>query len=383
MVGAGPAGSLTASKLAADGHEVTLLEEHERIGEPMHCAGVVSDSFLRSIPVTPEVLSCIRHAKVVFPGGRMLELERSTPFGYMIDRRDLDVKLADYAVRNGVDLRMGTCFTAANHARDSITAITNKGEIDGDLLVGADGQNSVVAASIGAGYSREYVLGAQADVPMEADNDDSMLLRIGNKVAPGFFSWKIPKDDGYVRYGLCITPGHGNASNYLKSLLKMDGIDIESDRIIKYGGKIPLGYRNTTVGDRTLLIGDAASHVKPVSAGGLAMISAVAPLLCDTVREAYENHLFTSAVLGQYEVAWRREIGASLDNGMRMRRVFCTLSDAHMDRVGEIFDTPEINEMLGSIDIDNPAGIVSPILAQKGVKTKLLGVFLRAKLCRK
>ena len=370
--------------LAADGRDVVMLEEHDKIGVPVQCAGVVSDSFLRSIPVSPEIVSCIRHARVVFPGGRTLELERSSPFGYMIDRTDLDVKLADYAVKNGVDLRMGTCFNTVVHNPNSVTVVTNKGEIEGDILVGADGHDSPVAATIGAGYSKEYLIGYQVDVPAREDTEQgTMVLKMGNKVAPGLFAWTIPRDDDTVRYGLCVSPGAGSPTAYIKSLLKADGYDFETDVTEKYGGKIPLGYRSTTVGERTLLIGDAASHVKPVSAGGLVPIATIAPILRDTIHEAYENNLFTNAVLGQYEIEWKRTMGHVFDRGMQMRKIYCGLSDRFMDDVGEIFDTPEIREMLAGIDIDDPAGIVGPILGVKGVKSKLAKTFLKAKLCRK
>lgn len=383
VVGGGPAGSLSASMLAADGRDVVMLEEHDKVGLPVHCAGVVSDSFLRSIPVSPEIVSCIRHARVVFPGGRTFDLERSSPFGYMIDRTDLDQKLADYAVKNGVDLRLGTCYNTVIRNPNSVTVVTNKGEIDGDLLVGADGENSAVAASIGAGYSKEYLIGYQVDVKCRSDEPDTMVLKMGNKVAPGLFAWKIPKDDDTIRYGLCVSPGVGSPVTYIRSLLKADGFDFETDVVVKYGGRIPLGYRSTTVGERTLLIGDAASHVKPVSAGGLVPIATIAPILRDTIHEAYENNLFTKAVLGQYEVEWKRAMGHVFDRGMQMRKLYCGLSDRMMDEVGGIFDTPEIREYLAGIDIDDPAGLVRPILQIKGVKRKLATTFLKAKICRK
>lgn len=382
MVGGGPAGSLTASLLAADGRDVVLLEEHTEIGMPEHCAGIVSDAFLRRIPISPPVVNAIKRAEVVFPGGRVLELERSSPFGYMLDRKNLDVMLADHAVRHGVDLRLGICFNTAIHSPDKITVVTNKGEIDADLLVGADGQKSAVASTIGAGYSKNYLVGAQIDIPVPPEDDHSMVLSIGNNVAPGFFAWKLPYGDK-TRYGLCVAGGSGNPVTYLKQLVKKDGYDYSMKGTSKFGGTIPVGNRITTVGDRTLLIGDAASQVKPVSGGGLAPISYVAPILCDTIHEAYETNLFTSAVLGQYEINWKRTLGTTIDNGMKMRKLFCGLSDARMDEVGEIFDTPEILEQLTSIDIDDPSGIVKPIMSQKGVKSKLLKTFLKAKLCRK
>ena len=166
-------------------------------------------------------------------------------------------------------------------------------------------------------------------------------------------------------------------------MLKEDGIDPKSKNMVRFGGKIPIGYRTSSVGERALLIGDAASQVKPVSGGGLSPIVAIAPILCDTVREAYDNNLFTKAVLGQYDVRWKREMKSVFEDGFKMRKRFCSLSDDNMNRVGEIFDTPVIREHLGNIDIDDPRVIANDILAEKGVKRKLATVFLKAMLWKK
>jgi hypothetical protein len=66
-----------------------------------------------------------------------------------------------------------------------------------------------------------------------------------------------------------------------------------------------------------------------------------------------------------------------------MRKLFCGLSDARIDEVGEIFDNPDTLSLLASIDIDDPSGIVKPILSQKGIKTKMIKTFVKAKLCKK
>lgn len=381
VVGGGPAGSLTSSALAAAGRDVVMLEEHEAVGLPAHCTGVVSDAFMRSIPVSPEVLSTIRGARVVFPGGRTLELERGNPFGYMIDRRDLDGKLCDRARGFGVDVRLGTSFSGARFESSRVTALTNRGEIRADVLVGADGQGSAVAAAIGSGISKEYVIGAQADVPCRADDPGTMTLWLGNNVAPGFFAWKIPREDGFVRYGLCVSPGGSPPSVYLNSLMTSDGVDVGAPGIERFGGKIPLGSRSTIYGDRTLLIGDAASQVKPVSGGGLMPILEAVPLLADAVHEAYDMNLFTSAVFGQYEVEWKRKFGSVRSRGMKMRHLYCSLNDSDRDRVGEAFDDPEVIRILSEIDIDDPSQVIRPILGVPGVKSKLLFLLRAALSC--
>ena len=42
VVGAGPAGSATARDIAARGFRTLLIEEHGAVGEPLHCAGLVT-----------------------------------------------------------------------------------------------------------------------------------------------------------------------------------------------------------------------------------------------------------------------------------------------------------------------------------------------------
>ena len=42
VIGAGPSGSRTAWNLAEAGYSTALVEEHEIIGEPCQCAGLIT-----------------------------------------------------------------------------------------------------------------------------------------------------------------------------------------------------------------------------------------------------------------------------------------------------------------------------------------------------
>ena len=41
VIGGGPAGLHGAARLAAEGYSVQLFEEHDVLGEPVHCTGVL------------------------------------------------------------------------------------------------------------------------------------------------------------------------------------------------------------------------------------------------------------------------------------------------------------------------------------------------------
>src|SRR2546425_5277937 len=69
VVGAGPAGLYTALRAAEGGLSVVVLEEHEELGVPTHCSGIVSGETNRLYKVPDDVVlsrpvSCL----VISPG---------------------------------------------------------------------------------------------------------------------------------------------------------------------------------------------------------------------------------------------------------------------------------------------------------------------------
>ena len=50
VVGAGPAGCQTAKNLSEAGYKVELFEEHETIGQPIACTGIVTRALYKHVP---------------------------------------------------------------------------------------------------------------------------------------------------------------------------------------------------------------------------------------------------------------------------------------------------------------------------------------------
>ena len=78
IVGGGPAGLFTARRLAEAGFSVVVCEEHETIGEPVHCTGVLSaarstNSICRATPI----LNPLTTVRFVSPAG--LQVRYSPP----------------------------------------------------------------------------------------------------------------------------------------------------------------------------------------------------------------------------------------------------------------------------------------------------------------
>ena len=110
------------------------------------------------------------------------------------------------------------------------------------------------------------------------DRQDMFRMHLGSEFAPGFFAWEIPCGD-FTRVGLCTSWSAGPPAPYLKHLLSRLGY---SDKVIGMScGRIPVGRRRTMSSDRIMLVGDAASQIKPISGGGIYPSMMAAPLLAE------------------------------------------------------------------------------------------------------
>ena len=113
VVGAGPAGSATARDIAARGFRTLLIEEHEAVGEPLHCAGLVTPRTLELAGVTDGlVINELRGGFVNSPLGARLPLGGERLRAVAIRRQRLDELLAAAAQRAGAELRTGARLVA-------------------------------------------------------------------------------------------------------------------------------------------------------------------------------------------------------------------------------------------------------------------------------
>src|SRR5438132_11659008 len=125
VVGGGPAGLFTAWKLAAAGQSVTLFEEHDTIGDPVHCTGVLArDAFTEFGLDTGAILNELKTVRFQAPSGETLEYSTRTVEAVVIDRRVFDRALADRAEQAGVQTVRGRVRSVAANA-DGVTVKTD------------------------------------------------------------------------------------------------------------------------------------------------------------------------------------------------------------------------------------------------------------------
>jgi flavin-dependent dehydrogenase len=87
IVGGGPAGLYAGRQLARAGHDVTLLEEHAHIGQPVHCTGVLAREAFEEFGLGSDcVLNNLNTVRFYSPSGDSIEFSTETVEAVVIDR---------------------------------------------------------------------------------------------------------------------------------------------------------------------------------------------------------------------------------------------------------------------------------------------------------
>lgn len=357
VVGGGPAGCRTASLLSKN-HDVAVLEEHAVSGSPIQCTGLISNDALKLAGIKPKILNRLYGASFFFPNGKSIVVKSKNDKACLIDRSDFDTRLAEAAKDSGAEIFYGRKYLGHLLKDGKVTVKTDDGDLNASVIVGADGQNSKVAASLADNGPREYVRGIQYDIKYEMDNQELVEIYLGNQVAPGFFAWKIPFGE-FTRIGLCTSWDKGIPMEFFSQFMKKQKLS-DCEIIARSCGKIPLGRVAKPYGDNLLLVGDAAGQVKSLSGGGLHPAMVGAHCLAHTLETAFEKNDFSSKVLSLYEKYYSEE-GKKLDGDYWKRKYFKKLTDEEMNYIYGKLDNEKFKPIFENADIDSPGASVKKL----------------------
>lgn len=375
VVGAGPAGSTVAERLARGGCSVRVLEEHARVGYPVQCAGLVSDRALELAGSRAMVRAPVHGATVYSPSFRSLAFKASAPRAYVIDRAALDVHLADRAARSGAVYETGVRFDAlvgrtdgASEVRATETSTGTERRFRARLVIGADGVTSAVARAVRLRRPVEILPAYEVEYAEAPGDPDQVEVFLGRSVSPGLFGWWIPDGAGGARVGVAVTPGTTSARVYLDRLVARIGA--ERGRVLRgplgvIASGIPVGTVPRFVADGAMLVGDAAAQVKPLSGGGIFTGMRAAELAAGVALEALAAGDLSAARLARYETLWRETLGEEFRKALYLRKVFVRLSDAEFERLLEALQDSGMKESIVAFgDIDFPTHVAGQLLRQ-------------------
>jgi len=353
IVGAGPAGSFAAERLAKGGARVALFDGRPA-GEPKACGGGVTAKALKAWPhLLDAVGRTVNELEMYSPSGKRLHLKLDEPFA-IYSRIAFDSYLRDLARDAGAKVVFEK-ISARGITRVDTEEIGKGGwklrsaggsEWSGKLLVGADGANSAIAKKLAGpleASDMEVAFGYRAPLPQTGDAP-TVIAFLPKWVG---YAWAFPRLD-HISFGIATTQDafehkaldqllwqfmigyyeqredgrENNKKNIWQNLQRSGGKSpIEANlraTAERYAARIP-GLADQTwdkrraCGKDWALLGDAAGFADPVTGEGIYYALRSAELFAEAFLEGRAE---------EYEKRWREDFGGELRRASQMRRRF-------------------------------------------------------------
>ena len=272
IVGAGPAGTTAARESALRGLSVLMLDKAE-FPRDKPCGGGVTARCVNvlDLDLTPVIERTITDAK--FTWRRRLECSRSSSgvITYMTQRRHLDTFLAERAVEAGVTFQQREGLKSVERSGDHVTVRAGGHTYRGRVLVAADGANGTTAKMAGIQNDFLHGIALEGNITPKGAFPARWETTIGIEFGglPGGFGWVFPKGD-HVNIGLGAWKHAGpTLRGKLNGLVESYGFD-PTDLWGLRGHHLPIRRRGSKLVDgNTLLVGDAAGVLDPLTAEGI------------------------------------------------------------------------------------------------------------------
>jgi geranylgeranyl reductase family protein len=298
VIGAGPAGSTCAYRLARAGARVVLIDK-ARFPRDKPCGGGVTMRAARLLPfsIDPVVEEVIDRVECRLDFGPRFEREAHTPLAYMTQRKRLDQFLLERAADAGAEVREGVALDAR--------------EVDADVVVCADGCNGTSAKQLGFDPEVVHGVALEANFPRDERYARTMVLEIAS--VPGGYGWIFPKGD-HVNVGVGGWASEGpRLRAHLRRMCEAYGIDPDAAAETR-GYRLPMRRPGAALlRGNALAIGDAAGLVDPFSGDGM-------------YEAFYSARLAAEAVLAgdlpSYAAAVERHIAPLTHAGWGAKRAF-------------------------------------------------------------
>jgi digeranylgeranylglycerophospholipid reductase len=335
VVGAGPAGSHAAYRLARQGYSTAVLEKRPAAGFKTCCTGIISQECMSRFDIPSDlVYHQVRSVRLFSPSGNMLKIARSEAQACVINRSAFDVCLAGLAQDQGAQYLFNTIVEDVEIQSDkAVLSCQSKNrtyELEAKAVILACGFNPSLVKKAGFGQCRYITTGAQVEV--QSGGLDEIEVFFGNRIAPGFFAWLVPTQHGRALAGLISRHAAGlHLRNWLTDLAGQGKIKSGNPKITYCG--IPMYPLPRTYKERLLVIGDAAGQVKPTTGGGIYFGLLCADIAAATLHRGLKSGDLSAGFLADYQTEWHKILRGELRSEYLARRLYQSLSDASINKI--------------------------------------------------
>jgi flavin-dependent dehydrogenase len=271
---------------------------------------------------------------------------------YVVDRERFDKELSF-----GLNIVYANKFLGLERDKNNGYIVdTDKGDYFADLVIGADGANSVTRKILNpANLDVHSFKGVQIRMRSKVKQDDYVRVYLKKD----YFIWVVPEGSGIVRVGTISDNPYQDFQSFLKEL------KIEGDIIEKFGGVVSIGICPNTVKDNIALVGDAACQMKPLTYGGIYFGLKAADILGNCIKLGR---------LKDYDMLWKKELGFEIKIGLKIKDTYAKLDNDERQKVFKLLkDHKVLLEKFG--DFENHSRFMLEIIRKPSLYPKLGELF--------
>jgi geranylgeranyl reductase family protein len=334
VVGAGPAGSFAAERIARGGGRIALFDGRPA-REAKACGGGVTSKALKAWPFLLEAGGrAVTEVLMQSPTGEGVRLKLAEPFA-IYSRRALDSYMRERARRAGAHVFDYKVTASKEKDAEGLWVVKAKtGESwRGRVLAAADGANSAIAKRLaGQLPNAEMEVAFGYRTPLDEGEDAPTVIAFLPRWAG--YAWAFPRLD-HISFGIATAQDafdHKALDRMLWDFMveyyrararAFEGDDDEVERRLRgvadrYAARIPglapkTFERRRAAGTDWALLGDAAGFADPVTGEGIYYALRSAELFAEA---------FARGDVASYDNSWRADFGRELRRASQMRRRF-------------------------------------------------------------
>ena len=267
VVGAGVSGLVAALTLARADVEVTVLEEHETIGLPCYCGGVVSPDYQEKIGIAlPRSIELIDlHGFKFTDGVREVTVESKRTIAKVISRQALDEHLARLCEVEGVGLQRSTRGTSLRTCDGSTVVETPSKSYSSDYTILAGGIADNLGRTIGLARGNSSLLVSAQAVIRKRTESPVASIYLSERISPDFFGYAVPTDEQHCAIG--VASRKADVVESLRIMAKKEGAELAEKPSM--WGIWTGGPMSSIRKDNVFVVGDAAGMTKATTGGGI------------------------------------------------------------------------------------------------------------------
>ena len=315
IIGGGPAGSYLGYCLAKKGIYPVVFDDSHPREKP--CGGGISTLSIEKFPILhgiPIPKAPDKSMELISPKGLKV-VTKSEKESWCVSRLSMDEYLLNKSKKNG-------CKHISEHVKEvtktnGVWKIkTNLSNYKADVIIGADGVNSITRNRILGSISKRN-LGVCYGCFATSKYEENVSMKFLKKIHG--YCWCFPR---YNNLSIGIVVPH-DLGKEVKILFEdfVNKYYPHIKIISRYGALIPFvsdpGFFDIPIcGLNWLLVGDAAGHVDPITGEGITYALWGAELAANAIHKGN---------IQSYSYSWKKEFGKILVNNCKMRNIIYKL----------------------------------------------------------